>query len=102
MESEDMVILDEFCATHRLEISFIRSLEDHGLVEVIRSNQTLCISNSDLPRLEQIVRLYRELNINPEGIDAISNLLHRIEDLQAEISKLRNRLNFYEQEDNPA
>lgn len=97
MEPVDMIVLDEFCASHQVEISFIRSLEQFGLIETIIVNETLCVSGNELSRLEQIVRLHRELNINPEGIDVINNLLKRIEDMQNEIIELRNKLNFYEE-----
>ena len=46
---------------------------------------------------EKVVRLYSELNINPEGIDAIVNLLQRIKELDSEIQYLKNRLNLYEE-----
>ena len=98
MEPVDMIVLDEFCANHQVEISFIRSLEEHGLIEIIIVNETLCVPGNELSKLEQIVRLHRELNINLEGIDAINNLLQRIENLQNEITELRNRLNFYEED----
>jgi chaperone modulatory protein CbpM len=98
MQTEDMILLDEFCANHHIEIPFIQSLEEHGLIEIIIINQTLCIPASELSRLEQIVRLYQELNINPEGIDAINNLLQHIEEMQNEITQLRNKLSFYEEE----
>lgn len=95
MES-NMIMLDEFCASHEVTISFIHSLEDHGLIQVVFADQSLCIASDELPRLERIVRLHRELNINPEGIDAISHLLRRIEELQSEVVELKNRLNFYD------
>lgn len=98
MQTEEMIVLQEFCSSHGLEIPFIQSLEEHGLINIIIVNQTLCVRAGDLPRLEQVVRLYRELDINPEGIDAIGHLLQRIEDLQHEIISLRNRLSFYEEE----
>ncbi len=98
MEPVDMIVLDEFCANHQVEISFIRSLEEHGLIEIIIVNETLCVPGNELSKLEQIVRLHREFNINLEGIDAINNLLQRIENLQNEITELRNRLNFYEED----
>lgn len=97
MESVDMIVLDEFCSSHQLEISFIRNLEEHGLVETVIVNETVCVPGNELPKLEQIVRLHQELNINPEGIDAVNNLLKRIESLQNEITGLRNKLNFYEE-----
>jgi hypothetical protein len=97
MEPVDMIVLDEFCASHQVEISFVRSLEEHGLIEIIIVNETLCVPGNELSRLEQIVRLYQELNINPEGIDAINVLLKHIENMQNEITDLRNKLNFYEE-----
>ena len=97
METADMIVLDEFCASHHVEISFIRSLEEHGMIETITVNETLCVPGNHLSKLEQIVRLH-ELNINSEGIDAIINLLERIENMQTEINELRNKLSFYEED----
>ena len=98
MQPEDMIVLDEFCTSHQLEISFVRVLEEHGLIEITVVNETRYIAPNELSKLEQIVRLHRELNINPEGIDAVNNLLQHIESMQNEITALRNRLNFYEEE----
>jgi hypothetical protein len=98
MQTEDMIVIDEFCASHQLEISFIYALKEYGLIEIIIVDQIQYIPNSDLSWLERILRLNRELDINLEGIDAISNLLKRIENMQNEITALRNRLSFYEEE----
>ena len=97
MEATDMIVLDKFCTSHRVEVSFVRSLEEQGLIETIMVNETLCISEGELSKLEQIVRLQQELNINSEGADAIISLLIRIESMQNEITVLRNKLNFYEE-----
>ncbi len=99
MQTEDMVVLDEFCLSHQLEISFIRSLEEYGLIEIVSLNQVQYIPDHELSRLERLVRLYQDLNINPEGIDAINNLLTRIEFMQNEIIRLKNKLLFYRDED---
>ena len=97
MEQTDMIVLDEFCTSHQVEVSFVRTLEEHGLIETIIVNETLYIQENELSKLEQIVRLHQELNINSEGADAIINLLKRIEKMQNEITILRNKLNFYEE-----
>ena len=97
METTDMIFLDEFCTSHQIEVSFVRSLEEHGLIQTIVVNETLCIQENELPKLERIMRLHNELNINSEGIDAIINLLKRIENMQNEIIELRNKLNFHEE-----
>jgi|SRR4030095_3236665 hypothetical protein len=98
MEATDMIVLDEFCTSHQVEVSFVRTLEKHGLIETIIVNETLYIQENELPKLEQIVRLHQELNINPEGIDAIHILLKRIEDMQTEIIELKNKLDFYKKD----
>ena len=97
METTDMIVLDEFCNSHQVEVSFVRTLEEHGLIETIIINETLYIQENELSKLEQIVRLHQELNINSEGVDAIINLLKRIENMQNEITVLRNKLRFYEE-----
>jgi hypothetical protein len=99
MENRDMVMIDDFCTSHHVEISFIRSLEENGLIETVVINQALCITNGDLPRLEQITRLHKDLNINPEGIDAITHLLKHMDEMKQEIDHLRNRLSFYEEQE---
>ena len=93
---QDLIIIDEFCASHQLEVSFIHSLKDHGMIETVFVEQSLCIYADELPRLEQIVRLHRDLEINIEGIEVISDLLSRIEQMQNEITHLRKRLDFFE------
>jgi chaperone modulatory protein CbpM len=99
MEKTEMVILDDFCTSHHVEISFIQSLEENGLIETVAVNQALYITSNDLPKLEQITRLHQDLNINPEGIDAINHLLRYIEEMKQEIVHLRNRLSFYEEDE---
>jgi hypothetical protein len=100
MERTDIIVLDEFCASHQVELSFVRSLEEYGLVQTIIIDETLCVPGNELSKLEQIVRLHQELDINSEGIDVVINLLQRIENMQKEINDLRNKLNFYEEDIN--
>jgi chaperone modulatory protein CbpM len=98
MQTEDIIVLDEFCSNHQVEISFVRSLEEYGLIETIIVNETVYVRGNELSKLEQIIRLHQELNINPEGIDAINILLKRIEDMQNEITELKNKLDFYKKD----
>lgn len=96
MEKGNMIPADEFCTSHNIEISFISSLQEAGLIEITTVKETDYIYESQLNDLEKIVRLYYDLDINLEGIDTVINLLQRISDMQDEITFLRNRLRFYE------
>ena len=42
--------------------------------------------------------MHYELGINPEGIDAITHILRRLDGLEAKLKSLRGRLDRYEQE----
>jgi hypothetical protein len=96
MHKDNLIPAIEFCASHNIEISFISSLQETGLIELTILDETEYIHENQLGDLEKIIRLYFELDINLEGIETINHLLHRIRTLQDEITSLRNRLNLYE------
>ncbi|MBA4057599.1 MAG: MerR family transcriptional regulator, partial [Marivirga sp.] len=75
MSQEDMVPAKEFCAYHSIELSFIRSLQEHGMIETILEEENIYVPLSQMARLEKIVRLHFELDISLEGIETITHLL---------------------------
>ena len=96
MNKVNLIPADEFCASHSIEISFIDSLQEAGLIEITTIKETEYIQESQLNELEKIVHLYYELDINLEGIDTVIHLLQRINDMQDEITLLKNRLRLYD------
>jgi hypothetical protein len=98
METEYLIAIDEFCSSHNIEISFVSSLQQSGLIEITTIEDSAFIEADQLQQLEKFVRLYYELDINLEGIETINYLLHRINSMQDEITALRNRLRIYENE----
>jgi chaperone modulatory protein CbpM len=98
MQKEYLIAIDEFCASHDIEISFISTLQQTGLIEITTIKETRFIDAGQLQQLEKFIRLYYELDINMEGIESITHLLQRINSLQDEIIMLRNRLRLYETE----
>jgi chaperone modulatory protein CbpM len=97
--TEYLISLDEFCAVHDIEISFISSLQETGLIEIKTIKETGFIDSRQLYQIEKILRFYYELGINLEGVEAITHLLQRMTSLQDEIISLRNRLRLYETND---
>jgi hypothetical protein len=98
MQTEYLVKVDEFCANHNIEVSFISSLQQNGLIEITTIKESGFIDLDQLRQLEKIVRLYYELDINLEGIETINFLLQRINSMQDEIIALKNKLRLYETE----
>ena len=93
---KNLIPANEFCANHKIGISFIHSLQETGLIEITTIEETAYIHASQLQELEKIVCLYFELDINLEGIETIIHLLQRINYMQNEIIALKNRLRLYE------
>ena len=96
MQSDDMIPASEFCLHHDIELSFIDSLNEYGLIEMVVVGEEIFLPLSQLGRLEKIVRLHFELDINLEGIETITHLLERVNTMQEQIANLTNRLRAYE------
>jgi len=86
-----------FCTHYHAEVSFINQLHDSGLIEIVMVENTPFIQEDDLQKLEKIVRLHYNLQINVEGIETIIHLLDKVENMQQQMAVLRSRLGLYEQ-----
>ena len=96
MRTENLITVNDFCVYHNVEYTFIDYLADAGLVKVTTVNKTSCIPLEEIQKLERLVRLHNELEINEPGLATVNNLLQKIEDMQQEMSVLKSRLSIYE------
>jgi len=96
MQNEDMIPASEFCIHHNIELSFIHSVREYGMIETVVKEEMVYLPISELPRLEKIIRLHFELDINLEGIETITHLLDRMKVMQEHITELTNRLKVFE------
>jgi len=98
MDKEQMIPASEFCVYHNMELSFIYSLNESGLIDITVVKEEIFVPASQLKQLEQLMRLKQEMDINIEGIESITYLLKRIRDMQQHIVELNNKLAFYQAE----
>jgi chaperone modulatory protein CbpM len=96
MPTTQLIAANDFCIYHNIELSFIQSLNQSGLITVIVVAEKLFVEENELPQLEKMVRLYHEMDINIEGIETITYLLQRMNDMQHQIAELNRRLGLYE------
>lgn len=99
MRNEEMVAANEFCTSHNVEISFLYSLSESGLLEITTAEENVFIYQDQLPELEKLVRLHYDMDINLEGIEAIHHLLQQMKMMQGEMRVLKNKLGLYEKVD---
>ena len=100
MQTEEMIPASECCIHYHIEQSFINSLKDAGLIEISIVEENVYVPTNQLGQLEKLVRLYYEMDINLEGIETITYLLQRMNEMQRQITQLSNRLSLYEGEVN--
>ena len=96
MRTEEMISANEFCVYHNIDLSFIISLQDSGLIEIAIIEEKIFVPTSELSKVEKLVRLYYEMDINLEGIETITYLLQKMSEMQEQVLQLNNRLRMYE------
>ncbi len=96
MATKHIIPVDQFCMHYNIEVSFIHTLIDYGLTEITIVEETPYIYEDKIKDLERMIRMHYDLDINMEGIEAISHLLDRVDRLQEELKELKNKLRFYE------
>lgn len=97
MEDKELIRIDVICSSYEVEPDFIDAVMDHGLIEVTTVDENRFVDAGQIRDLEKIIRLHYELDINLAGIETITHLLQRMQDLREELTMLRNRLQFLEE-----
>jgi hypothetical protein len=92
MENNRLILIDELCGIYELEFIFFESLRDADLIEIIVIEEKRHIHEDHIAKIEQIIRLHRELDVNIAGIDIILNLLQKVNTLSEELQELKNKL----------
>ncbi len=90
------ISVSKFCVNYDIPQQFIDSLSKYDLVKVIEVETTKHIHIDDINRIERLMRIHFDLDVNFEGLDIINNLIDQINTLQNEVSRLKSRLELYE------
>ncbi|MFZ1748624.1 MAG: chaperone modulator CbpM [Saprospiraceae bacterium] len=95
MSINNIILVQHFCTHHHIEVSFIESLNEYGLItiEVIDDNKYLSID--DLKEIEKMASFYHDLGINLEGIDVISRLLRQNNILKKDLDDAHKKLALF-------
>lgn len=99
METDQLISIDIFCNHYKVEYSFVQSLREVGLIDTVVVQETQYLHLPQLQKLERMIRLHDDLDVNLEGIEVVHHLLKRVESMQGEIVSLKNRLRLYESND---
>ena len=96
MTTEQLIAVEVFALHQGVEPTFVLALHERGLIDVTFVHEQHFLQPQQLARVEQLARLHYDLEINLEGVEAISHLLDRMRAAQREAAILRERLRLYE------
>ena len=77
MSTDELVAAEDFCTYYSVNVSFINTLHQLGLVEIVSIEERAYIPDTQLPKVEQLLRLHFDLEINYEGLDVVNHLLEK-------------------------
>lgn len=98
MKTNNFISIEHLCSIYEVEVAFVSNLKELGLVQLIRQEEKEYIHQDSVHDVERMIRIHKDLQLTPEGIDVVFNLLDTIEGLQQEMNTLKNRLQLYENE----
>ncbi len=98
MAQQELIVIETICTHYEIEVSFVDALSNLGLIEIHTIEQTRCIAEEKIADLEKMIRIHQDLQVNPEGIDVIFNLLSKVDSLQNELAETKSRLRRYKLE----
>ncbi|MFZ6053493.1 chaperone modulator CbpM [Halocola ammonii] len=96
MKNQRYITLKTICESHDITESFVISLSEFELIEVVEDNREKKIAESQLTDLEKFIRISNDLDVNVAGIEVIHRLTKKMERMQREMELLEKRLEIYE------
>lgn len=95
MAREKYILVSHFCNHTQIELSFVENLQEYGLLTFEKRENNLFIDEKDITEVEKMFRLHHDLGINFEGLDAIKQMLKRIQKMEKQMVSLEQQLNIY-------
>ncbi|KFF18566.1 chaperone modulator CbpM [Chryseobacterium sp. JM1] len=83
---------EELVKIYNIEITFFDELVDIGLLNIETENEVRYLLYEDLPVFERFTNWHYDLEINLPGLEVISDMLRKMEDLKRRNRDLMNKL----------
>lgn len=95
MNTKNLILVESLCIHYEVELSFFRSLDDVGIIELTVIDDAPFVAKEKLTDLEKVIRLHRDLDLDVEAIEIILDLLQKVNALEAELKVKDHKLKVY-------
>ncbi|NMH28972.1 chaperone modulator CbpM [Flavobacterium silvaticum] len=89
------ITVTQFCSFYKTDPEFFEELAAHGIMDFESEKNEIIIDDEQLSELEKLRYWRYELQINPEGIDVIRQLLQRQHKLISDLDELKRQLALF-------
>lgn len=96
MNSEKLILVSSLSTHYNIEMDFFIHLSEVNRITITTINESQYIEEDTVFEIEKMIRMHQELNVNPEGIDIVFNLLEKMNHLENELNSIKNKLRLYE------
>ncbi|MBE0391365.1 hypothetical protein HNQ02_001076 [Flavobacterium sp. 7E] len=96
MNTENLITVHTLSTHYQVEVAFFNNLDEIGLIEILNIDETHYIHNDAIYKIEKIIRIHQDLDVNIEGVAIILNLLQKIDSLEQELTTVKNSLRIYD------
>ena len=96
MTNEEMVAANEFCISHNVEISFLNSLNESGLLETTTMRKLFLLAMISYRNWKSWSVFIMKWILTSKVLKTIHHLLQQMKAMQDEIRTIKNRLSLYE------
>jgi hypothetical protein len=79
----------DICRTNNIERTFVHELHNNGLIEIIVQEEQEFLEEEQVYHVERFSTWHYELDLNVQGIEVVSNLIDKIDELQRELRSLK-------------
>ena len=81
---------------YQVDSSFFLQLNEIGLLELQFVDEVPCVDEQHIAVLDKMIRLHQDLELNPQSLDVVLNLLEKITSLEKSLNETQNRLALFE------
>lgn len=92
MDQKKYLSIQQICTSYQVNQSLLVALEEYELIEIEYTNEEGYLGVDELAKLERLLRLNHDLDINVAGLCVVHELLEERKMLREELNRLQRQM----------
>jgi hypothetical protein len=92
MDERKYLSIEQICHSYQVSPSLLVAMEEYELIEIEYTNDEGYLGMEELAKLERLLRLNQDLDINVAGLCVVHELLEERKTLREELNRLKRQM----------